>query len=226
MQIWCTCRRNQTAEFSEEPIVRSTPIRLVLVLLAALCGLALLGAAPATADVDCANLPSQGAAQSYFDGRSGDADGLDADADGRACEASDPVDLGSWTLFGLVGLLLGALVVNGVLARRKGHQPEGSRTPVPHRQPAPHVALQRTGDALETTARSRTSLATADDSLEGLIRALRRVPRTKRMPLVELYAVAHHTASQDVLTAVADQATELELRRWARPGRDSPSRRT
>ncbi|MCW2518774.1 MAG: hypothetical protein JWR46_1393, partial [Mycobacterium sp.] len=68
---------------------RTTPVRTLrprqlLVVCITMFAIALLGAVPATADVDCADLGSRSAAQSYFEGRAADPDRLDADGDGQA----------------------------------------------------------------------------------------------------------------------------------------------
>ncbi len=48
----------------------------------------LVPAAPALADVDCSDFPSQQAAQDYYIGQQGDPDRLDGDSDGWACESN------------------------------------------------------------------------------------------------------------------------------------------
>src|SRR5436190_19037101 len=82
------------------------------VFLAGWCGAALVAfaASPAAADVDCQDLKTRAAAQSYFEGRTGDADRLDGDRDGRACEGNDPATHGNWAL-----LALGVLMAGGLL---------------------------------------------------------------------------------------------------------------
>jgi endonuclease YncB( thermonuclease family) len=53
-------------------------------------GLGTFTQSPASAvlDRDCADFPSQAAAQNYFNGQVGDPDGLDADGNGIACESN------------------------------------------------------------------------------------------------------------------------------------------
>src|SRR4051812_30500951 len=88
-----------------------TPRRwAALALVTAFFGAAVLLASPAAADVDCADLKSQDAAQTYLDGRTGDPEGLDTDADGRACEQNEPGSPGTWTLVTLVGLMAAGLL--------------------------------------------------------------------------------------------------------------------
>ena len=57
--------------------------------------------------MNCSDLGSQAAAQTYFDGRTGDLDHLDGDRDGQACEGNAPHTGGTWTLI-LLGVLFAA----------------------------------------------------------------------------------------------------------------------
>ncbi len=87
--------------------MRTTRRWLALALVAGWFGAAVLMASPASADVNCSDLGSQAAAQTYFDGRTGDLDHLDGDGDGQACEANAPHTGGTWTLI-LLGVLFAA----------------------------------------------------------------------------------------------------------------------
>lgn len=197
--------------------MRTPRTRQLLALCATVFAVVMIGAAPASADVDCADLRSQGAAQSYFEGRPGDLDGLDADSDGRACEANDPHSYGEWALPGLAALLLGALVVNGVFARRQTRVRLDQ--PLPLRPPVPAQRVASEAGILAAPGRKQTLLeAAADGSLADLARALRVVPSDTRMSLVELYAVAHHAAPQEVLDALVVEVSDVGLRRWASAG--------
>jgi hypothetical protein len=197
--------------------VRTPRTRQLLALCATVFAVVMIGAAPASADVDCADLKSQGAAQSYFEGRAGDLDGLDADGDGRACEANDPHSYGEWALPGLAALLLGALAVNGVFAQRQPRVRLDQLLPL-----QPPVPAQRSASApgiLPAPGRRQALLeAVPDGSLDDLARALRRVPFDKRMSLVELYAVAHHAAPQEVLDALVAEVADVGVTRWASAG--------
>ena len=88
----------------------TTRRRALLVLMAGWCGAAVLAAPPVAADVDCQDLKTRAAAQSYYEGRPGDPDQLDSDLDGRACEGNDPATHGNWAL-----LALGVLMAGGLL---------------------------------------------------------------------------------------------------------------
>jgi hypothetical protein len=193
-----------------------------MALLAMVFAVVVLGATPASADVDCADLTTGGAAQAYFDGRATDLDRLDADGDGRACESNDPNSYGQWSLPGLIALMLGALVLSAVKARRKARtradlpaaaQRLAQRTA---QGPARRLAQQAPGGILAPAGRKQTLLdAAPDGSLGDLARALRVVPPAKRISLVELYAVAHDVEVQDVLDVLASQVTDVGLQRWA-----------
>lgn len=223
--------------------MRTPRIRLLLTLCATVFGVVMIGAAPAMADVDCSDLKSRGAAQSYLEGRPRDLDGLDADGDGQACEANDPHSYGKWALPGLAVLLLGALVVNGVVANRQARtridQPLPLQPPVPV-QRSGAVPAQRSAQKsaqkpeqvpdpgiVAAPGRKQAVLEAAPDgSLEELARALRLVPAGKRMSLVELYAIAHHAAPQEVLDALVAEVDDVGLRRWASAGYHSADRET
>lgn len=200
--------------------MRTSRIRQLLLLLATLVAIALLGEAPASADVDCADLKSTSAAQSYFEGPPGDLDGLDADADGQACEANDPSSYGRLALPGLAVLLLGVLLVNGLGAMRRAGR--GLEQPIPAEAlPLQRLARQPTGGFLAAPGRKQALLdAAPDGSLDELARALRLVPADRRMSLVELYAVAHHAVPQDVLDALVAEVSDVGIQRWASMGYD------
>ncbi len=219
--------------------MRTPRIRLLLTLCATVLGLVVIGAAPAMADVDCSDLKSRGAAQSYLEGRPGDLDGLDADGDGQACEANDPHSYGEWALPGLAVLLLGALVVNGVVAKRQDRtridQPLPLQPPVPVQrsgevpaQKSVQGADQESDPGIVAAPGHKQALleAAPEGSLEALARALRLVPAGKRMSLVELYAIAHHAAPQEVLDALVAEVDDVGLRRWASAGYQSTGRET
>jgi hypothetical protein len=197
--------------------VRTTRTRQLLVLLATWFALAMLGVAPASADVDCADLKSRSMAQSYFEGRSGDLDRLDSDADGQACEATDPHSYGKLSLPGFAVLVVGALVVNGLIARRQARNRDAHPVPVVRETaPAPRVPVQRPGAAVPVPEARHVLVRVAPDrSLEDLAHALCRVPLAKRRSLVELYAVAHHATPQDILGALAVEVSDVGLQRWA-----------
>lgn len=98
--------------------MRATRSRQLLALLATLFAVALLGTVPASAaTVDCGDLRTQRAAQSYLEGPSADAARLDADGDGRACEANTATSNGIWTVLGLGGLIVAVLVGDWVVAK-------------------------------------------------------------------------------------------------------------
>lgn len=67
-----------------------TTIARVLALLIISLGLStwIQGPASAALDRDCADFPTQAAAQNYYNGQVGDPDGLDADGNGLACESN------------------------------------------------------------------------------------------------------------------------------------------
>src|SRR3954447_21974093 len=165
----------------------------LLALLAGCFGAVVLIAAPASAsvsaDVNCADLQSRDAAQTYFDGRTGDADHLDADSDGRACEANDPHSSGTWTLIALAVLFAAGLARYTTFEKRRAPQEAEAGAPVePVAEPAvvgaPSLVLvQGTGDDSSVAApgRRREVLASAQTGTLGeLARALRMVPYGER----------------------------------------------
>src|ERR1700759_1974362 len=89
--------------------MRTTRRWASLALVAGWLGAAVLMASPASADVKCSDLGSRTAAQTYYDGHPGDADPLDGDGDGQACEGNAPHPEGTWTL-----IVLGVLFVAGL----------------------------------------------------------------------------------------------------------------
>jgi len=206
--------------------VRTPRIPQLLTLLAIVFAFVALGATPASADVDCADLTTGGAAQAYFDGRAADLDQLDADGDGRACESNDPHGYGQWSLPGLAALMLGALALSVVTARRKART--RAELPVPAQRPTQgpiqRLAQQPSGGILAPAGRKQAVLdAAPDGSLGDLARALRLVPPAKRMSLVELFAVAHHAEVQDVLDLLVSEVSDVGLQRWASIANDPSS---
>lgn len=84
--------------------------------LVALAAAALLGlAAPAHADLDCADFDSPDEAQDYYDRVDGDPDRLDADGDGLACEPYDG-DTSPW-VWAVGGGVATAVVIGLARAR-------------------------------------------------------------------------------------------------------------
>jgi hypothetical protein len=204
--------------------VRTTRTRQLLVLLAGFFGLALLGAAPASADVNCSDLTSRSAAQAYFDGHRGDADHLDADGDGRACENHAPATPGDQSLVGLGVLVAALLVGNQLLARRKA-RPDSEREPIEkvgQRVSAP--AGPRREGLLASTGHKQSLIELASTgSLDELTRALRLLRYGERMPLLEEYAKAHGSAPQDVLDALVQKSDDLKVQGWALAGYGPPA---
>ncbi|MEO7350795.1 MAG: excalibur calcium-binding domain-containing protein, partial [Marmoricola sp.] len=188
--------------------MRTIRTRQLLAVLAALFAVVLLGAAPASAGVDCADLRTQRAAQSYFEGPAGASSGLDADGDGQACEGNTPTSDGKWTLLGLGGVIAAVLLGNWMMAKRRT-QPRPAAGPDPVWAPV--------------GATRRVLAAAPAGSLAELARALRRVPHGERMPLLEEHARSHGSSPQDVLDALVAQVTDLALQRWALAGYGPPS---
>jgi hypothetical protein len=205
----------------------------LLALLAGSLGAVVLFAAPATAaattDVNCSDLRSQDAAQTYFDGRTSDADRLDADSDGRACEANDPHSSGTWSLVGLAVLFAAGLARYTTIDRRRAPKDAEAATPVePVAEPvavgARLVLVTQASDSSAAAPGHRNEvLASASTGTLGeLARALRVVPYGERMSLLESHASAHGTPPKDVLAELAAQTTDLELQGWALAGYDPP----
>jgi hypothetical protein len=189
--------------------MRATRTRQLLVLLASLFAIALLGTVPASAaPVDCADLRTQRAAQSYLQGPSGDASVLDVDGDGRACEGNTPTSDGRWTVLGLGAIIGAVLVASWVATRRRSTRPAA----------VPATFLAPAGE------KERVLGAAPSGSLAELARALRRTPYGDRMPLLEEHARTHGLAPQDVLDSLVAVVDELALQRWALTGYGPPSR--
>ncbi len=184
-------------------------------------------ATPAAADVNCADLKTQGTAQSYFDGRTGDADGLDADSDGKACEHNSPGSPGTWTLIGLTALMAAGLIRFSTDA---GRQARRSPAPAPAGRPQEPVAAPQLSlvvnvkdDGMPEPVQKKSLVAQASaGSIGELARALRLVPYAQRMSVLEEHARVHGTPPQDVLDALAESTTDLELQGWALAGYDPP----
>jgi hypothetical protein len=211
--------------------MRTTRRWTLLAFLAVIVGVAVLGASPAMADVDCADLKTQGAAQSYLEGRTGDPDRLDADFDGQACEQSETGTHGNWTLIALGVLLAGGLVRIATDADRQARRrpvtvpAEAAEEQV--REPVPALAVtsveQVTADGMPVPVKTKTVFAQATvGTLSELARALRLVSYAQRMAMLESHAEAHGSAPQDVLDALAQHTSDLELQGWALAGYDPP----
>jgi hypothetical protein len=189
---------------------------------------ALAAASPAAADVDCSDLKTRDAAQTYFDGRTGDPDRLDTDADGNACEGNDPTTPGTWPLIALGVLLAGGLVRYSTMEKgRKRQHAEAELPGEPVLEPvavsAPVILQQAVEASFAPPGQQREVLASAKTGSVGeLARALRMVPYAERMRLLEAHAEAHGSKPQDVLNALAEHTTDLELQGWALAGYDPP----
>jgi hypothetical protein len=193
-----------------------------LALVAGWFGAAVLMASPAAADVDCTDLGSRDTAQTYFDGHAGDPDGLDTDGDGKACEGNNPHTEGTWTL-----IVLGVLLAAG-LARyttfKKDPQVQRAEAPVPAEAvsvTAPVLVEQLVGAAPAQHRHSVVQIAVTG-SVSELARALRLVQYSERMSVLEAHASAHGSTPRDVLDALAEGTTDLELQGWALAGYDPP----
>lgn len=174
--------------------MRTTPSRLLMVALASWFALGVLGASSASAAVNCADLRTQRAAQSYFEGPSAGVARLDSDGDGRACETNTPISDGKWTLLGL-GVLIAVVFA--------GHR----------------VSEKRRLEALAAGVRRWASVG----SIDTLVGSLRRVSSDQRMQLLEEFAHSHGAPPQDVLDALAVQDHDLALQRWALVGYGPPA---
>ncbi len=221
---------------NKEPGVCDRPVRQAIggfmretrrwgipVTLAGSFALAVFSAAPAAADVDCADLASRAAAQSYLDGNTGDPDRLDSDADGQACEGNDPAQHGTWLLLGLGVLLAAGLVRFSTDAGRQARS-RPVVTPVQLVPAQVSVSVQHVTEA-DASIPVQKQVPVFDapyGSLTELARALRLVPYASRMKLLEEHARAEGSEPQDVLDALAEQITDLELQGWALAGYDPP----
>jgi hypothetical protein len=195
-------------------------------------GAAVLMAAPASADVNCSDLGSRVAAQTYLDGRTGDPDHLDADRDGQACEASDPHAGGTWTLI-LLGILFAAGLARYTTFDKAGDKAQDGDREVQHAAvpepaevtaPASLVLVQQlaVGDADPAEHRQNVVKVALTGSVSELARALRMVQYSERMGVLEAHAAAHDTSPKDVLAALAETTSDLELQGWALSGYDPP----
>jgi len=193
-------------------------------------GLAVLVAAPASADVNCADLKTRDAAQAYFDGRAADLDRLDADGDGRACEGNSRSRTSTWLL-----VAFGALLAGGVLrftrlepstsTEQTGTSEEAEMPPAaePATVGVPLLIEQAAAGVVSSATHHRTVFASAPTgSLGELARALRMVPYAERMALLEAHASEHGSAPRDVLDHLAEHTSDLELQGWALAGYDPP----
>ncbi len=194
-------------------------------LMAGSFGLALLAATPAAADVDCADLTTRDAAQTYFDGRTGDADRLDSDGDGRACESNGGSATSTWILIGFGVLLAGALA-----RYTRFDRPEVPVERVEEPLPLEHAVVganaipEQATVGLDGPAGRRTEvLASASTgSIGALARGLRMVQYADRMHLLERHAADQGRSPQEVLDDLAEQTSDLELQGWALAGYDPP----
>jgi hypothetical protein len=204
--------------------VRTSRTRQLLVLLAGFFGLALLGAAPASADVNCSDLTSRSAAQVYLEGHPGDADHLDADGNGQACEHNAPATPDNQSLL-VLGVLVAALLVgNQVLAKREVRSGRDRRPDEIGRQRVSALAEPRREGLLAATGQKQALIELASTgSLDELARALRLLRYGERMPLLEEYAGAHGSAPQDVLDALVETCDDLRLQGWALAGYGPPA---
>jgi len=202
--------------------MRTTRRWLALAFVAGWFGAAVLMASPASADVNCSDLGSQAAAQTYFDGRTADLDHLDGDGDGQACEGNAPHTGGTWTL-----ILLGVLFAAG-LARyttfTKDTEAQSAEAPVEVVSVGALTLPEQTavGAAAPVQRRLTVVKVAVTGSTSELARALRMVKYSERMSVLEQHAAAHGSSPRDVLDALARSTTDLELQGWALAGYDPP----
>ena len=95
------------------------------------------------------------------------------------------------------------------------------------REPVPALAVasveQVTADGMPVPIKTKTVFAQGTvGTLSELARALRLVPYAQRMSMLEEHARAHEAAPQDVLDALAQHTSDLELQGWALAGYDPP----
>ena len=192
-------------------------------LMAGSFGLVLFVAPPASADVDCADLTSRAAAQTYFDGRTGDPDRLDSDGDGRACEGNDGSSTSTWILVAFGMIMAGALVRYTPL---RPHRAARSRRRCRWSPSSwgPRLFPSRRQRVLDGPAgRRREVLASASTgSIGELARGLRMVQYAERMTLLERHAADQGRSPQQVLDDLAEHTSDLELQGWALAGYDPP----
>jgi hypothetical protein len=193
-------------------------------------GATLLVAAPASADVDCSDLGSRTAAQAYYDGHPGNADHLDGDGDGRACEGNAPHPEGTWTLIVLgvllvVGLARYTTFARGSTAQDAEHTEHAE--PAEPAEPAPAAApvvVEQPAIGSVTFLGDRQSVVrvAVTGSVRELARALRMVRYSERMGVLESHAAAHGCSPRDVLADLAESTSDLELQGWALAGYEPP----
>jgi hypothetical protein len=203
--------------------MRTTRRWVALAMVAGWFAAAVLMASPASADVNCSDLGSRTAAQTYFDGRTSDLDHLDADGDGQACEASSSHAGGTWTL-----ILLGVLFAAG-LARYTTSTKDADEHSVAEPAPAetvsvgaPVIVEQAVGAVAPVQRRLSLVKVAVTGSVTELARALRMVKYGERMTVLEQHAAAHGASPRDVLDALAHTTSDLELQGWALAGYDPP----
>ena len=208
-------------------IMRMTRRLAALALWAGSIGLVVLVAAPASADVNCADLKTRDAAQAYFDGRAADLDRLDADGDGRACEGNGGTRTSTWLLIAFGALLAGGVVrYTRLEPSTRSQQTEEAEVP-PVAEPttvgAPLLVEQAAAGVVSSATRRHTVFASATTgSLGELARALRMVPYAERMALLEAHASEHGSPPREVLDHLVEHTSDLELQGWALAGYDPP----
>jgi hypothetical protein len=88
---------------------------------------------------------------------------------------------------------------------------------------APLIVEQAVDATFAPHSQRREVFASAKTgSIGELARALRMVPYAERMGLLEAHAGAHGSKPQDVLSALAEHTSDLELQGWALAGYDPP----